>query len=870
MAGPVTTARPVGAPTRTVAVSGDVTMDWNIAREPLSSGSEPAATRASCQRGGAALLADLVERVAAGIGSGEETPRVRAVEAPTEPIAPGHDGLNHSYSVWARFRDADDGAASAWRVESFLGVDPARTDEALRAEWRRLAEDLPGADVIVLDDAALGFRDLSDPDLWHRVLAERRPWIVLKQARPVASGPLWKHLLAECPDRLVVVLTIDDLRGRDVQVSRELSWERTAQDLVWEIVHKPSVSALSQVAHAVVSFGPAGGALISAPADGSTTPRCSLFFDPARGEGAWGAEHPGRIMGSTACLTAALVREILLAPEAPALGRGIQAGVAAARRLHLDGYQEGGPGRLELGFPLSAMAEEIQAGREPLQRVEVPDPATTSRSWTILEDRCTGDLTAKAVEIATHGPERALSGVPLGQFGKLITADRSEIESFRAVGTLIAEYVRDPQPKPLSIAVFGPPGSGKSFGVKQIARSVAGDLIGEPLEFNLAQLRSPDDLADAFHLVRDESLAGRIPLVFWDEFDSILDHEPLGWLRYFLAPMQDGEFREGQLTHPIGRAVFVFAGGTCARVEEFVEHVHTDAARLAKGPDFVSRLKGYVNVLGPNPQGEDDPFHLIRRAILLRSILQRAAPRLFAQRQLNIDPGVLRAFLQTREFRHGARSLEAVVAMSRLSGKSTYERSSLPSEPQLDLHVDARDFLALVQRPDLEGDLLERLARAAHEVYREGLEARGFVWGEDSDDERKVSDSLIGFDELLEFKKEQNRRNVRDIPAKLARIGCVMVPARPGLPPFALTAEEIELLSHEEHDRWMRDLGPGWRHGVPTDKPHRVSEAYLPWAELTETQRDKDRDLVREMPTILDRAGYAVVRTGPPEGDDRQ
>ncbi len=55
-----------------------------------------------------------------------------------------------------------------------------------------------------------------------------------------------------------------------------------------------------------------------------------------------------------------------------------------------------------------------------------------------------------------------------------------------------------------------------------------------------------------------------------------------------------------------------------------------------------------------------------------------------------MDPGVLRAFLETQEFRHGARSIEAIVAMSRLSGKSTYERfQHCPSEPQLDLHVDA-------------------------------------------------------------------------------------------------------------------------------------------------------------------------------------
>jgi hypothetical protein len=86
--------------------------------------------------------------------------------------------------------------------------------------------------------------------------------------------------------------------------------------------------------------------------------------------------------------------------------------------------------------------------------------------------------------------------------------------------------------------------------------------------------------------------------------------------------MQDGAFRQGQLTHPIGRSIFVFAGGTAASVSEFGRDLSEEQRRAAKQPDFVSRLRGYLNVLGPNPQpaaGEPggDRFHVLRRAILL-------------------------------------------------------------------------------------------------------------------------------------------------------------------------------------------------------------------------------------------------------------
>jgi hypothetical protein len=91
-----------------------------------------------------------------------------------------------------------------------------------------------------------------------------------------------------------------------------------------------------------------------------------------------------------------------------------------------------------------------------------------------------------------------------------------------------------------------------------------------------------------------------------------------------------------------------------------------------------------------------------------------------------------------------------------------------------------------------------------------------------------------------------------------------MVPARGELPTFAFTEEEVERLAREEHERWMADLGEGWSHGSPTDKARKIHEAYLPWNELAESQREKDKDLVRDIPKILARAGYAIVRTGPP------
>jgi hypothetical protein len=161
--------------------------------------------------------------------------------------------------------------------------------------------------------------------------------------------------------------------------------------------------------------------------------------------------------------------------------------------------------------------------------------------------------------------------------------------------------------------------------------------------------------------------------------------------------MQDGDFREGGTPHPVGPAVFIFAGGTCATLAEFVTAGDEADGRRVKKPDFVSRLRGYLNILGPNRADATDVAYPLRRAFLLRSLLVRKAPQTIRAGRLSIDDGVLQAFLQTERFIHGARSVEAIIDQSSLAGKARFGRSSLPPADQLSLHVDAEEFLRLVR-----------------------------------------------------------------------------------------------------------------------------------------------------------------------------
>jgi hypothetical protein len=863
-------------------------MDWNLAQVIRSPGTQATwtsdlRTYASCQLGGAALLADLVDLIASNMGAGEDY-RLFRPAAPTAPVDPSDPTRHHAYAIWSLYKDR---GHQAWRVAEFLGISSKSDDSAETASGFSIVDDSSQVDLLVIDDAAMGFR--YNPEVWLACLqdSDSPPWILLKMSQPVAQGPLWEHLMKTHADRLVVLTTVSDLRMTEVQISRGLSWERTAQDVSWELVHNPQINDFSRCAGVVVSFGAAGAVVhtrhaSAAESETLASHRSQLVFDPGVIEGVWEMNHEGGMIGYTSCLAVGIISQLMRLPDAPDILPGVRAGLAALRSLHQGGYENvGSSTQPQLKFPLERIVQCLTQPADPFAVVEIQDPVrflTTPANedetppqggyWSILHEHYRGNLVGVCQRIVLESAEAVLTDVPQGIFGGLFTVDRQEIESFRSISALAAEYLSQFSPKrPLSIAVFGAPGSGKSFGITQVAKSLAPGRI-QVLEFNLSQFDDPDEICDALHQVRDVNLSGKFPLVFWDEFDTPLAGKPLGWLRYFLAPMQDGAFREGQIVHPIGPAIFVFAGGTCERMASFGAGLDEETFRGGKVPDFISRLKGFVNVLGPNPQGAEDPFYMIRRAILLRSILWRNARHLFqlkdGTQQPKLDKGVLRAFLQTRFYKHGIRSMESIVAMSQLAGQSRYERSSLPPEAQLDLHVDGQVFLALVQQIELTSETLEKLAILFHQNFRDQLEAQGYKYGPVTDEAAKTHSSLKDFHELPDYEQEQNRDTVRHIHTKLAASGFIMIPARSNERPFEFPGAFLEELAIMEHERWMQmKLAQGWQVGPVTDKDIRIHTDLVHWDQLSKTAQQKDKEFVLAIPDILAKAGYTVVKLQP-------
>jgi hypothetical protein len=552
----------------------------------------------------------------------------------------------------------------------------------------RISETCPDGSwpLVVLNDASGGLREREDiwwPPLFDRQIPGRT--ILHKMHLPLGEGRLWDRIATLTGPRRILIVNANNLRASGVRLVRGLSWELVVEDLLRQARETQGLlpKLLSGCDHLLVLFDVEGAAILSRNKASGTT--LDLLFDPALAEGDVEKEQAGDLFGKMNSFTTALAQG--LAEAGPLSGPGDLCGpvlraLAWQRAFAQSRLTERGD---TLEFPMPEPSEEQLKSyrceknltlRGPKQRVVVPR-STSNR-----------DL---AGSIVRNGL-RVLSDVPSARFGKFFTVDRTEIEGYRAINRLIRSYLKDTgTTKPLSIAVFGPPGAGKSFGINQMV---------EPLDlpvkvFNLSEATA-EDLPGFFHEIRDENLKGRTPLCFFDEFDS----HGLSLVPHFLAPMQDGTFREGARLHPIGRGLFVFAGGT--------SHTFRDlAAKAPKKPelkltDFVSRLSGHIDVRGPDPRdrGDDgsDDDHILRRAILLRSLLEQHAASIIKTTtgEASVDDGVLNAFLTVPEFRHGARSMEKIIRMSTLGPQaSRYAVSDLPETDQLDMHVDAGAFETL-------------------------------------------------------------------------------------------------------------------------------------------------------------------------------
>lgn len=898
---------------RSIIVTGDIVLDRHIyegERARLGDHS-PRGTHLVEEAGGAVLTYRLIQAVLAA----EEAARKdggKAGDASSNPDGPvcrlGRKLPEEAggrwpeqfigYACWAPYPKPDS-KDQVWRVSNALGYGPpddraGATNPAPEApSFFQAADNLPLAPgILVLDDAGDRFRQKAQSALWCLPATaepgvELPAWIVLKLAGPIGQGDLWDALMGcEPHQRLVILASERLLRRGDVRLSHGLSWERTVEHLLHELAHNPAVRPLCQARHLIVNFEGDGAVWIDY--SDRAQPNARLIFDAAHAEGEWASRIKGKVFSYLTCLAAATVSTLVSSrgkDKEPDFQSAIERGLSTMRNLREEGHgiaiSAKGDFQRGQGFPNERLAKEILHPTHRFARAAVPwyrpgRPPQTSAPWSILASLQNPSgpkrpLYGFARQLAVRGPV-VLEHVPHLRMSKLITAGRDEMETLRSLRRILVAY-RDTSSgkRPLSIGVFGAPGSGKSFGVEQLALGIFGDPAKSSYEgwkeFNLSQFDKPEDLIGAFHQVRDLVLQGFIPVVFWDEFDS----REYKWLQYLLAPMQDGRFQQGQITHTLGKCVFVFAGGTAETFEEFgPQGSDPDAERhfrLAKGPDFKSRLDGYLNVLGPNQRrlpedggGErkndpEDIFFPVRRALIVRNALGCKDD----DERLEIDPGVLAALLEVSDYKHGARSLNKILeplSAARKGSLAPLRRSLLPAPNQLSPHVDSEEFHGICAR-DMSfktDEIVRKLAPAVHETWRAIAN-------------RQAGPVLYNdpFDELPPHKQRSNEAAARRIPEIIALVGLQLVP---GSATAKDETEEVrkhlerhlEALAEEEHNGWMAHLeSEGWQYADVRDDENHRHDCLRPYNELREVDKEKDRDSIRHYPDFAQTAGFRIV-----------
>jgi hypothetical protein len=179
--------------------------------------------------------------------------------------------------------------------------------------------------------------------------------------------------------------------------------------------------------------------------------------------------------------------------------------------------------------------------------------------------------------------------------------------------------------------------------------------------------------------------------------------------------------------------------------------------------------------------------------------------------------------------------------------------SLLAREETIAGHARLRPFGGLLPPETLRRLRDERedaLSRAVHEHYLETLRNAS-----------ETSGTKESWADLKENVRHSNRASADHIAVKLAVIGCRPV-AEP-TPPFSFTEAEIDMLARIEHRRWCAErLLGGWRPGS-RDNDRRLHPDLVPFDELTESGRDKDRDSVRAVPGILALVGLSIQRVAP-------
>ncbi|MCL2477661.1 ATP-binding protein [Candidatus Bathycorpusculum sp.] len=454
----------------------------------------------------------------------------------------------------------------------------------------------------------------STYETYDEITKNRDAW---KIVRTICQSKMEKsHLVTKLDETQQYNKTIIILNARDLREVHDpanlctihdgLSWEQLVTE-TFLVIDNDVV--LKKFEFIIICFEHEGVLVLN-----KTTGKHTLLFYPTELEGDYTKSKCSTPFGLllTFQATITMVLEAMIAGVAivDPVVTGARIGLDAMRHLIDKGFEKDGSYPYEVihDFIVDKISGTGKSAPLGSEKYEISNAKIKSK-FTILQKK----NKKLCQEIIKYGCDISeLQCVPRLKYGDLISIARHEIEQHRQIYNLLVEYIsQNEEDKPLSICVFGSPGSGKTFSVKKIVEYISkNDSSVKGINFNISQMFHPSELSIAFNRIKDIVAERKLPIVFWDEFDSDLAGARNGWLRYFLAPMQDGKYYEKGYELNIGRAIFIFAGGTCHTANKFTATKAQNSGIKCKLPDFIDRVsdKGFVDIRGIRNSDSNTPY----------------------------------------------------------------------------------------------------------------------------------------------------------------------------------------------------------------------------------------------------------------------
>ena len=151
----------------------------------------------------------------------------------------------------------------------------------------------------------------------------------------------------------------------------------------------------------------------------------------------------------------------------------------------------------------------------------------------------------------------------------------------------------------------------------------------------------------------------------------------------------------------------------------------------------------------------------------------------------------------------------------------------------------------------------EILARNLHAVYLEGSQGSGEALRED--------DALVTWDKLPNYLKESNRQLADRIPAMLSVTGYKIAPLRDWdaenltFQEYIPGDDQVSLMARMEHENWCQGkMQDGWEYGQIKNSENKQNPNLLPWDDLPEIEKEKNKKYIRDLPKLLAQAGFQI------------